>query len=220
MQRHPANANAFFQGCYSPARPRAVALAIAALAVFLTVPHHARATPGEILVITGADVALRAAPGPGSTVIERLDANDRIMEFERRDGWVRGMLFGAIGKEGWVAARYLKSETDDRRDQAPRAPSQAPDGTSSDEPAGRAQSADDGNAYIIRSREPVYLYCLDCGLRRRHDDRHRDENRRRKDRPHSEVLREPRDQTPDRKPPPVIRVVPRPAPVWNPDSRR
>jgi hypothetical protein len=176
-------------------------------------PGEARATPGEILVITGADVALRAAPGPRSKVVERLDKDDRIMEFERRDGWVRGMLFGAVGKEGWVAARYLKAETDDREDGAPQARSGVPDGTPSDAREERTPSADGGGAYTTRSREPVYLYCLDCGPSRRH------ESRRRRDRPHSEVWEVPRHHFRDRKPPPVIRIVPRPAPVWGGERR-
>jgi hypothetical protein len=214
MQWYPANAIPLSRSRRLSLRPGEVVLAIAALAVFLTTSMHAWATPGEILIVTGADVALRATPGPESKIIERLDKNDRIMEFERRDGWVRGMLFGAIGREGWVAARHLKAEADGREDQAPRAPSRAPDGISSDEPEARAQSVDEGEAYTIRRRERVYLYCLDCGLPRRH------ENRRPHDRPNSEVWKVPRDRTHDRKPPPVIRVVPRSAPVWGGESRR
>jgi hypothetical protein len=186
-----------------------VPLAIAALVAFLMMPIHARATPGEILVITGEDVALRAAPGPGSKIIERLDKNDRIMEFERRDGWVRGMLFGAIGKEGWVAAGYLRSEIDEAEDRPPR----RTDRTLPDAATERTQPSDEGEAYVTRPREPVYLNCLDCALPRRH------ETRRRHDRPRSEVWQVPRRRTHDRKPPPVIRVVPRPAPVWGGERR-
>jgi hypothetical protein len=186
-----------------------MAMTIAALGTFLTTSVVARATPGEILVITGEDVALRAAPGPKSKVIEHLDKNDRIMEFERRDGWVRGMLFGAIGKEGWVAARYLRSEIDDAEDRPP----EPADRTLPDAAAERTQPSDEGGAYVTRSRERVYLHCLDCGLPRRH------ETRRRHDRPHSEVWQVPRRRTHDRKPPPVIRVLPTPAPVWGGDPR-
>lgn len=216
MQGHPANTNSLFRGYRPSARPGAVALAIAALAAFLTTSMHARATPGEILVITGANAALRAAPGPESKIIERLDTSDRIMEFERRDGWVRGMLFGAIGREGWVAARHLKPEDRDGDGSIPPARS----GTQQEAPAARTSSSEEGNSYVTRPREPVYLYCVDCGPRRRHDGRHRDETRRRNDRSHSELWRVPRDRTQERKPSPVIRVVPRPAPVWGGDPRR
>lgn len=208
MMERPVNLGTFSRGCRPPARRGRLALVLTALGAFLMAPGEAHATPGEILVITDVDVALYAAPGPKSKVIERLDKNDRIMEFERRDGWVRGMLFGAIGKEGWVAARYLKPETDDREDGGgPGARSEAPDGASPDEPATRTQSADGEGAYVSRRRQPVYLYCVDCGLPRRH------ESRRHRDRPHSEVRKVPRHHFRDRKPSPVIRIVPKPAPV-------
>lgn len=178
--------------------------------------REARATPGEILVITGTEVALRTAPDTESRVIERLDTNDRIMEFERQDGWVRGLLFGAIGKEGWVAARYLEAETDSRQDGVPQAYSEAPDKVLPDTQAPPTQSESENGegAYVARSRTPVYLYCLDCGLARQHDSRGR------RDRPHAEVRKVPSRHFRDRKPPPVIRVVPRPAPVWGGERGR
>jgi hypothetical protein len=189
-------------------------LAVAILGSALIIFREARATPGEILVITGMEVALRAAPDAKSRVIERLDKSDRIMEFERRDGWVRGLLFGAMGKEGWVASRYLMAETNSRQDGVPQAHPEAPGKVLPDTQAAPMQSDIEEGAYVAGSRTPVYLYCLDCGLARRHD------RRGRRDRPHAEVRDVPSRHFRDRRPPPVIRVVPRPAPLWGGERGR
>jgi len=210
----PVNPSALFVGRRLSAPLARVVFAAAVLTTCLMVSREARATPGEILVITGTDVALRAAPDAKSRLIGRLDTNDRLMEFERRDGWVRGLLFGAIGKEGWVAGRYLKAETDVGQDGVLRVPSEAPDKARPAIQIAPTPSDDEEGAYVTRSRAPVYLYCLDCGLARRH------ETRGRRDRQPAEVREVPRRHFRDLKPPPVIRVVPRPAPVWGGEPRR
>lgn len=192
MTTYPAKSRPIFPRRRLPARLRGPALTLAALGLLLITPFAVRATPGEILVITAEDVAFRAAPGSEGRIIERLGPDDRIMEFERRDGWVRGLLFGAIGQEGWVAARFLRPERDATAGGpgAGAAPSQR---TSPGVPAESGLPPDDGGDYSSRSRERVYLYCLDCGLLRRHDRR-------------GHSFR-------DGKLPPVIRVVPERRPI-------
>jgi hypothetical protein len=75
----------------------ALALALSALGA-----GAARATPGDILYVEADGAILRAAPEGAASVVLRLEAGRKLIEFERRGGWLRVGVFGAIGKAGWV----------------------------------------------------------------------------------------------------------------------
>jgi len=62
----------------------------------------APATPGDILFVEADQASLRAAPEATAPVILRLEAGRRLIEFERRDAWIRVGVFGAVGKVGWI----------------------------------------------------------------------------------------------------------------------
>lgn len=78
--------------------------ATAALALALTAlgAAPAAATPGDILFVEADEASLRTAPEADAPVILRLKAGRKLIEFERRDAWIRVGVFGAVGKVGWV----------------------------------------------------------------------------------------------------------------------
>ncbi len=78
------------------------------------------ATPGEIHVVKAAVANLRAGPGTGTKVIERLTRGQRVMEFERRGDWLRVQRMGTVGREGWLHGALIGQEP------APDQPAPAP----------------------------------------------------------------------------------------------
>lgn len=78
------------------------AAAILALALAALGAGAARATPGDILYVEADETALRAAPAVAAPLILQLEAGRKLIEFERREAWIRVGVFGAVGKVGWV----------------------------------------------------------------------------------------------------------------------
>ena len=62
----------------------------------------AKAAPGSQLVIAAEEAALRAAPDGAAATVLLLTPAHRLVEFERRDGWVRVGVFGVVGAFGWL----------------------------------------------------------------------------------------------------------------------
>ncbi len=69
--------------------------------------HLAHASPGQILTVQGGDTVLRAAPRSDAEAVVTLTPDHRLIEFERRDGWVRVGVFQLVGAFGWVPADRL-----------------------------------------------------------------------------------------------------------------
>lgn len=84
------------------------------------------ATPGDILIVRAQEVNLREDPSRDSAVRLRLKAGQKLMEFERREGWVRVMVFGAVGMEGWVRRDRVAPEPRESRVPAPSPPRAGP----------------------------------------------------------------------------------------------
>ena len=99
-----------------------IALALAMLTGLLWAAASApvSATPGEIHVVKVAVANLRAGPGTGTKVIERLRRGHRVMEFERRGDWLRVQRMGTVGREGWLHGALVGPEP------APDQPAPAP----------------------------------------------------------------------------------------------
>lgn len=93
---------------WAPARALATAAVAFAFAVLL--PDPVRATPGQIHVIDREAVNLRAEPSTEAEIIGRLRRGDRVMEFERRDLWLRVRPMGRVGREGWVHGGLVTPE--------------------------------------------------------------------------------------------------------------
>lgn len=56
-----------------------------------------------------AGAVLRAEPNEASTALVALDRGRRLVEFERRGAWLRVLVMGAVGLEGWVSRDALAS---------------------------------------------------------------------------------------------------------------
>ena len=57
---------------------------------------------GDVLVVTGNDVNVRAGPGRDQSVIRQVDGDQRLIEIEREGDWVHAEIVGAEGARGWV----------------------------------------------------------------------------------------------------------------------
>jgi hypothetical protein len=87
-----------------------IALFCACLGLWLAVglgDHAAQASPGQILAVQRGDVVLRAAPRSDAEAVVTLTPDHRLIEFERRDGWVRVGVFQMVGAFGWLPADRL-----------------------------------------------------------------------------------------------------------------
>jgi hypothetical protein len=129
-------------------------LPIALLAVFLQFGPSgtAMATPGDILLVDAETATLRRAPSPASPIRKRLNAGQKLMEFERRAGWVRVVVFATIGEEGWVAETSVVRE--------PRPPVSAPHDLQP-EPA---TTPGHSRFTLHVAGSPALAYRLDCRL--------------------------------------------------------
>lgn len=76
-------------------------LVLALLATLCAAPR-AVATPGDVFYVEAGGAELRAAPEVAASVVLRLDAGRKVIEFERRGLWLRVGVFGAVGREAWI----------------------------------------------------------------------------------------------------------------------
>ncbi len=60
------------------------------------------ATPGDVLAVDIEQADLHTAPDPTAPVLLRATRGLRLIEFERRGGWVRVRVFGRLGKDAWI----------------------------------------------------------------------------------------------------------------------
>ena len=98
------------QGGSFAVRRSLIALFCAGLGFWLPIgpgTHLAQASPGQILAVQGGDAVLRTAPRSDAEAVVTLTPDHRLIEFERRDGWVRVGVFRLVGAFGWVPADRL-----------------------------------------------------------------------------------------------------------------
>ena len=126
----------------------AAALVVALLAAALLAAGPAAATPGETLIVKRDGAAMRAEPDRDAELVARLRQGDRVMEFERRGAWVRAMLFGAVGKEGWIHGGLLAPEPPPPAAEPPP-PAPAPEQGGAAEPGTRI--------VVIEGRDILFL---------------------------------------------------------------
>ena len=70
------------------------------------------ATPGQIVYVQSKGAEVHAEPNRKAQVIARLRRGHKVIEFERRSGWVRIGMFDTSGRDGWVSARSVSTLTD------------------------------------------------------------------------------------------------------------
>lgn len=88
---------------------RTAPLAAMALLLVLAVAQvpSSLASPGEEFTVRESGIALRAQPSKTAESLLTLTPADRLVEFERRGGWVRVGVFRQVGGFGWVQADDL-----------------------------------------------------------------------------------------------------------------
>lgn len=94
---------------------------IASCAILHTVIVNA--ATGSTLWIREDKVAVRAAPSSKARVIMYLNRGRKLKELRRSGTWVKGIIYGEIGKEGWVRDTQI-IVVDDKKETAnkPKSP--------------------------------------------------------------------------------------------------
>ncbi len=89
---------------FARSRPGGTAVRILGFAWFscFVAMQLAFATPGDVLAVDIEQADLRTAPDPTAPVLLRATRGLRLIEFERRDGWVRVRVVGRLGKDAWI----------------------------------------------------------------------------------------------------------------------
>jgi hypothetical protein len=67
----------------------------------------ANAATGSTLKVCEDRIAVRMAPGLEAPVVMYLKRGRKLKELRRSGVWVKGLVFGEIGKEGWVRASQV-----------------------------------------------------------------------------------------------------------------
>lgn len=81
-----------------------------ALLLGLTLVQGAAAAPGDIHVVTNADlVNLRAGPSDDTNVRGRVNEGDEVIELQREGNWV-GVRVLPTGEEGWIYGGLLETK--------------------------------------------------------------------------------------------------------------
>ena len=68
------------------------------------------AIPGQIVYVQSKGAEVRAEPNRKAQVIAQLRRGQKVIEFERRSGWVRIGMFDNLGRDGWVHSPLLGPE--------------------------------------------------------------------------------------------------------------
>ena len=71
----------------------------------------AGASPGETHVVSVDDAELRSAPEHDAELVKTLEAARRVKELQRQGAWIKVLVFGEIGLEGWILQESLEPET-------------------------------------------------------------------------------------------------------------
>lgn len=82
------------------------------LAVFaLSFSSAANATPGDILIARENGVEVYDAPSSAAQVVITLDEGRRLKELAREGPWIKVIIYGELGKDGWVHGSRVAPES-------------------------------------------------------------------------------------------------------------
>ncbi len=82
------------------------------LAVFaLSSSSAANATPGDILIARENGVEVYDAPSSAAQVVITLDEGRKLKELTREGPWIKVIIYGALGKDGWVHGSRVATES-------------------------------------------------------------------------------------------------------------
>jgi hypothetical protein len=67
----------------------------------------ALAATGDVLIVTGDGVNVRAGPSGDAVVRMRVHSGQEVVELQREGSWVRAEIAGTDGEEGWIHSSLL-----------------------------------------------------------------------------------------------------------------
>jgi hypothetical protein len=102
----------------------------AVLSLLLCGASAAVASPGDTHVVTARSAELRAEPADEATLAMTLEPGRRLKELQRRGAWIKVLVYGEIGLDGWILQSSVGPE--DRPDVGNASP-QDTDGASRDD---------------------------------------------------------------------------------------
>ena len=74
----------------------------------------ARASPGDTLYVQTKNVNVYESPSTNTPVVMQVIQDQKLKEFRRQGEWVKVIIYGTVGKEGWIEGSFVgpKSVTD------------------------------------------------------------------------------------------------------------
>ena len=79
-------------------------------AVLLIAPSIAWAAPGDTLYVQGNGANVRSAPSKSASVVMVVGRGHKLIEFERKNGWVHVGIVRTGGKDGWIFDELVGAE--------------------------------------------------------------------------------------------------------------
>ena len=128
--------------CWRTRTPWAYGLALLMILGTAATPD---AIPGQIVYVQSKGAEVHAEPNRKARVIARLRRGHKVIEFERRSGWVRVGMFDTSGRDGWVHGPLLGPEPPGSR---PAPPPPAPTAQAK-EPAKEKQKDPAVHTFVI-----------------------------------------------------------------------
>lgn len=86
-------------------------LAIFLAAFVISISSAANATPGDILVTREDGVDVYDAPSSAAQVLITVDEGRRLKELKHEGLWVKVIIYGEIGRDGWVRSSSVAPES-------------------------------------------------------------------------------------------------------------
>ena len=80
------------------------------LGLILLLATDIQASPGATLYTQGGSVKVYQAPGADAPIVAQLDRGQKLKEFRRQGSWVKVIIYGEVGKEGWVRSSDVRRE--------------------------------------------------------------------------------------------------------------
>ena len=86
-------------------------LAILLAAFVISISSAANGTPGDILVTREDGVDVYDAPSSAANVLTTVDEGRKLKELRREGVWVNVIIYGELGKDGWVHSSSVTLES-------------------------------------------------------------------------------------------------------------
>ncbi len=67
----------------------------------------ARASPGDTLYVQSKSVNVYEAPSANAPVVMQVIRGQKLKEFRRQGEWVKVIIYGEVGKEGWIEGSFV-----------------------------------------------------------------------------------------------------------------